>query len=261
MGVNWREWGNPNGQPLIFLHGFLGDCTDWEGIAPAFSEYRCVAPDLPGHGETPLSETMGWDQLPIELTRDLNAKGINHAVVIGYSMGGRIALHWAHQDPNFVQGIILESASPGIDTEIERRARHLFDLQVEKQLGTLPPLEFIDWWCELPMFGDIKIHPDYPALREKRSRFLPEDMRRVMRDFGAATRPSVWPVLGQLPIIGFVTGSLDLKYKTVAHRIQTEFPNIPVEILENAAHNCHFEAPDRFSRVVLQFLRAVPDLG
>lgn len=261
MGVRWQEWGNPTGHALVFLHGFLGDGSDWTPVVSSFLEFRCLSPDLPGHGQTQFSETMSWDQLPVQLTQDLKAKEINHAVVIGYSMGGRIALHWAERNPEFVQGIILESASPGIDTEIERRARRLFDLQVEKRLMTLPQGEFIDWWCELPMFGDIKNHPDYPALRERRSRFSPDDMRRVMGEFGAAARPSVWPVLGQLPIIGYVTGSLDIKYKIVARRIQTEFPNISVEILENAAHNCHFEAPEQFSAIVRQFLRAVPDLG
>ena len=261
MGVSWHEWGDLSGDALVFLHGFLGDGSDWAAIAAEFPQYRCLAPNLPGHGQTEIADGLGWSELVIQLSEGLKSKGIHRAIVIGYSLGGRIALHWAQSHPDLIQGIILESASPGIDSDIERRARRVFDLQVEQRLRSMAPPAFIDWWCGLPMFGGIKSHPNYPVLREKRSRYSAEAMIRVLYDFGPATQPSVWPTLGQLPIIGFVTGASDIKYRDVAYRIQAEFPDIPVEILEKVAHNCHFEAPDRFSMIVHQFLRANPHLG
>lgn len=254
MGLHWHEWGSASGPTLVFLHGFLGDGTDWLPLEKSFRNYRCLAPDLPGHGQSEFSEGLDLAQLTTQLSQEIIAKGVDQPIVIGYSMGGRVALQWVQNDPALIRGIVLESASPGIDSEIERRARHMFDLQVEKRLLEMAPGEFIDWWCGMPMFGNIKAHPDYASLRDKRSRYSSPQVIKVMKALGVITQPSMWPVLERLPVLGYLTGELDTKYRAVADRIQQTYSKIPVVVIGGVAHNCHFEAPDRVGNILLRFI-------
>ena len=89
-------WGRPNKPPIVFLHGFLGAGSDWGEIAaPLAEDYFCVCPDLPGHGANitrDLNAQLSIPQLALELRALCAALSLSAPIVVGYSLGGRVAL-------------------------------------------------------------------------------------------------------------------------------------------------------------------------
>ncbi|NBV41356.1 alpha/beta fold hydrolase [bacterium] len=254
-GLYWRSWGDQSKPPLLMLHGFLGDSRDWELIVPELTElFYCIACDFPGHGQSPVDPDLSINKLLSEL--EFQFRNSQPLTIIAYSMGGRIAMQFSEQFPSLVKSIILESASPGIDSELERRARTIFDRQLAARILRMSQSDFIDWWCDQPMFGQIAAHPGFPDLRRNRSQFSKEGALLALERLGAATLPSLWPKIQKLPIGGYFVGELDTKYVGVAKRLMNDCPNILVKIIPGLGHNCHFEAPSEFVRHVKAALRS-----
>ncbi len=144
---------------ILMLHGFLGNSKDWSEVAAALrKKFFCVLPDLPGHGRTmPLAESDYTMQSAAQsLLAILNREEIKQCALVGYSMGGRLALYMALTHPEYFSKLILESASPGFKTEKEREARIESDGIVINRLKTQTMHEFITNWYSHPLFDSIR---------------------------------------------------------------------------------------------------------
>ena len=117
-GVHLNVTDNGNGYPLVMLHGFTGNVSNWGPHLGVWSEFRCVSIDLLGHGlsDCPDNPSRYQPELAVQDVLALfDCLSINRAVILGYSMGGRLALLLSLMAPERVQGLILESASFGIN--------------------------------------------------------------------------------------------------------------------------------------------------
>jgi 2-succinyl-6-hydroxy-2,4-cyclohexadiene-1-carboxylate synthase len=124
--------GAPKGPALCFLHGFMGAAADWAPIGRGLQgEFQCVTIDLPGHGQSlnPPEEAYSVAGATEAVVEVLNAEGIDSCTLVGYSMGGRVALSLALRHPDRVHRLVLESASPGLRTEPERAERRDVDAE------------------------------------------------------------------------------------------------------------------------------------
>ena len=153
------------GPPLLALHGFTGDRGSLAPITGPLSErHTIITVDLPGHGRTGVVEQM--TEYRFENTIDavaavLSRLGHDRVNVLGYSMGGRLALGLAIQHPERVQRSVLVSASAGIADNAQRTARRLADDQWAEELLERGIEWFVDYWMGLPMFGSQhRLHPD-----------------------------------------------------------------------------------------------------
>lgn len=124
------------GLPLLLLHGFTGDSTTWANLVEKLQlERRCIMPDIVGHGKTESPEDSSSYEIKtvashmIQLLDRLKIKQVD---LLGYSMGGRLALAIAVNYPERVRRLILESASPGLETEEERAERRQKDNQLAR---------------------------------------------------------------------------------------------------------------------------------
>ena len=130
-----RFLGSPSSPPLVFLHGFMGSGEDWILIANGLSQdFYCLLPDLPGHGNTPLDADPGYESWTIALKKMILEKNIQKAGWIGYSLGGRLALHFTLTCPEMVTQLVLESANPGINDPKERQQRIQWDEALAKHI-------------------------------------------------------------------------------------------------------------------------------
>ncbi|MEG4251211.1 2-succinyl-6-hydroxy-2,4-cyclohexadiene-1-carboxylate synthase [Microcoleus sp. Pol10D4] len=250
--------GNKNQPTLLFLHGFTGSSQDFSSVIPLLSNsYCCLAVDLPGHGKTEVNNDescynmSNTAQALIELLDNLQ---IDKCLLLGYSMGGRLALYMTLHFPERFEKVVLESASPGLKTEKERSHRRQADLQLAQKLENSNIKDFLLNWYDRPLFKSLKNSPNFDKLIESRLANNPLELAKSLRNMGTGNQPSLWGKLAQnqIPLL-LLAGEYDNKFTTINTEIASLCPAALLEIVPKAGHNIHFENIDKFGSVVRQF--------
>jgi 2-succinyl-6-hydroxy-2,4-cyclohexadiene-1-carboxylate synthase len=257
--------GTPSNPPILFLHGFMGDRTEFhEAIAQLSQQYYCLAINLPGHGNT---EVKGGDHCyEMASTADglvqfLEAINIQQCFLVGYSMGGRLALYLTLHFPKYFAKAILESASPGLKTEAERVVRLESDRKLAQKLEASDLFSFLNTWYSQPLFASLKAHPNFDQILTRRLGNSPFHLAKSLYGLGVGRQPSLWEELGnnQVPLL-LLAGELDLKYVALNREmldLRNSHPHeklIQLEVVSNCGHNIHFENADIFIEKVTGFL-------
>src|SRR5699024_4100181 len=116
------------GEPLVLLHGFTGTSDTWRPFMERWaSAFRVIAIDLPGHGKTDTPDFPNMVEFCDELAEILHLSSIKKCHLLGYAMGGRAGLSFSKRHPDYLESLLLESASPGLKTEGEREQRQKQD--------------------------------------------------------------------------------------------------------------------------------------
>ena len=126
------------GPALLLLHGFTGSAATWTSHLDAWDGFTTVAVDLLGHGDSdcpPDPRRYRMERCVEDMTALLDELAIGQAAVLGYSMGGRIALHLALHAPDRLWALVLESASPGIEDAKEREKRVRADAALAESIS------------------------------------------------------------------------------------------------------------------------------
>lgn len=244
---------------LLFLHGFMGAGNDWDDVRDALSPgFHTLAVDLPGHGRsTGLPEAAyTMDGAAQRLVHYLDGQEIRQCVVVGYSMGGRLALYVALQHPERCSGLVLESASPGLATAAERQARRDVDEARAVRLETGGFEVFLQEWYRQPLFASLArqegLVEDMIARRRAND---PVELAQSLRGMGTGSQPSCWERLAALGVSTCaVAGALDSKYVDLAGRMAAACPRMRVVVVPEAGHNVHAEQPRRFIESLHSFL-------
>ena len=254
--------------PLVLLHGFAQSAESWACVAPRLARSRTVyALDLVGHGgsDRPADPAAyGLDAQADALIAFLDevAAGIGGPVVVGYSMGGRVALAAALRDSSRLGALVLESAGLGPLTQAERDAAATADTARANRLRAQGVRSFMDDWERLPLFATQAGLP--AAVRERlRAQRLANDAEALARTFegaGQHAMPGRAQALGRLrrapfPVL-YLCGGLDAKYRAQAEALARleGASNVSVEVVEGVGHNVHLEAPRAFARSLEAFL-------
>ena len=260
IALNVEQWGD--GRPLLCLHGFTGSASTWASFAGAWPGWRIVAVDLIGHGasDAPADPARyAMERAVDDLTAALNVVGIQRVAVLGYSMGGRVALHLALLAPERVEALILEGASPGIDDPAERAARARSDEELAAFIEREGVETFVDRWESLPLFATQRSLPADALARQRAQRVAnrPEGLANSLRWMGAAAQRPLWGRLGEIRVPALViAGALDGKYRALAREMARSIPDATAVIIPGAGHAPHLERPGDFARVVGAFLEA-----
>ena len=111
----------PGTQELVLLHGQPGSPADWQAVIARLPPHlHAVAADRPGYG-TSLRPAAGFTVNAQAVLDDLDARGVQHAVLVGHSWGGGVALRAASLAPDRVQAVVLlASVGPGCLTSLDR---------------------------------------------------------------------------------------------------------------------------------------------
>ncbi len=246
-------------RPLILLHGFMGCKEDWTDIIDGLKiSRRCIAIDLPGHGDTKVNAEDSLFTIEntaggiIELTDNL---GIDTFDLLGYSMGGRLALYIAVHYPERVTKLILESSSPGLKTHKEQENRRINDLLLGDKIMSMEMSDFISQWYDMPLFKSIKQNDGYEGLRFRRMLNDKTGLVKSLKYMGTGFQPSLWAEWEALGIETLlIAGEYDKKYTTIANKMCKLNPNARLEIIADTGHNLHFERSDLFINHVADFL-------
>src|SRR4051794_16562295 len=146
-----------SGPPLLLLHGFTGSSATWTAHIAAWRDrFATIAVDLLGHGQSDAPSgpaRYGMEATVADLAALLDRLGVPQAHVLGYSMGGRVALHFAAAYPKRMSALVLESASPGLATLEERIARVAADNELAAFIARASVPAFVDRWESLPLWA------------------------------------------------------------------------------------------------------------
>jgi 2-succinyl-6-hydroxy-2,4-cyclohexadiene-1-carboxylate synthase len=240
---------------VLLLHGFTGDRSTWSPVAERLAaRRRVIVPDLPGHGATSVAtvpDLAGTTRLLAELLAML---GIRAVTLVGYSMGGRIALHFALVAPIPVTALVLESASPGLPTEDERRRRRTSDDALAASIEGDGVAAFAGRWETQPLFA-TQSAALRARLREQRCRNQPSGLAASLRRMGTGAQPWLGDRLAELrcPVL-LVTGAQDAKFLRIANAMEAVVPDARHVVVDGAGHMVHLERPDAFGGVLETFL-------
>jgi 2-succinyl-6-hydroxy-2,4-cyclohexadiene-1-carboxylate synthase len=259
LRLNVRIQGS--GEPLLLIHGFTGSHRSWgeDLITGLCTAHQVVAVDLLGHGESDISPHPGRyavDEMLEDLGQVLDALAIQEARWLGYSMGGRIALAGAVRSPERISSLILESASPGLAGEGERRARRRADEALAEGILRGGMEEFVDHWMGLPLFATQgKLPPKVRShTRELKLQNAPEALAACLRGLGTGAQPSFWSDLPgvRIPVL-LMAGEEDRKFTLVAERMAEELPDAELRVMPRAGHAIHLENPFAWLAAVRTF--------
>ncbi|MCP2731869.1 2-succinyl-6-hydroxy-2,4-cyclohexadiene-1-carboxylate synthase [Limnofasciculus baicalensis] len=231
---------------ILFLHGFLGDCHEFDRvIALLAKDFCCLTVDLPGHGKTIVTGgneyyTMG--NTALGLIQFLNILNIDKCFLVGYSMGGRLALYLTIIFPHRFNKVVLESASPGLKTQEEKLLRIARDTQLAEELEATDFRRFLNNWYEQAIFSSLKEHRDFDIILERRLNNKPSELAKSLRNLSTGIQPSLWEKIqyNQIPLLLFV-GEYDDQFKLINQEMAAISKGAELKLIKNSGHNIHWE--------------------
>lgn len=239
--------------PLVLLHGFTQTGVAWRPIVERLpAGWGVAAPDLPGHGAA------GGLRLDLAGTADQVASGAAGrppAVVVGYSMGGRVALRLALDHPDVVAGLVLIGATAGIDDPDERAERRRSDEVLADRIEEEGVEPFLDRWLAQPLFAGLTPRADDLAARRANTA---AGLASSLRLAGTGTMdPPWWAELPQIAMPTLVLwGEADRKFAALGRRLVHAIgPNAEATSVVDAGHAVHLEAPDATAALLRGWVR------
>jgi 2-succinyl-6-hydroxy-2,4-cyclohexadiene-1-carboxylate synthase len=265
-GVGYNVEVSGSGPGLLLLHGFTGDVTTWDpfvGAGGAFDRFTSIRVDVIGHGATDSPddpERYTMDCAVADLVAILDHLGMEKVALLGYSMGGRLALHLALAAPERFWAFVIESASPGIRNEEERASRRTADGLLADSIGTEGIEAFVDRWQAQALFASQLNLPIEVQARQRERRLAqsPVGLANSLRGMGAGCQEYLLPRLHELKAPALlIAGALDERYAALTGVMAAEIAGCSVCIVPNAGHAVHLEQPDSFGRTVASFLQNI----
>jgi 2-succinyl-6-hydroxy-2,4-cyclohexadiene-1-carboxylate synthase len=226
---------------LVLLHGFTQTSRSWQSIAHALAgRYRPATPDLPGHGDFAGRRPASFEACDAYL----RALTDGPFTLVGYSMGGRVALHAALALGDRVQRLVLIGATPGLADKGERVARAADDAALADRIEAIGIDAFVREWGAQPLFDGIP-RGVADAIHADRRRNTAAGLAAALRGLGTGVMPPLWDRLGELAMpVELVVGERDAKFRTIAERMAERIRTARVLVVPGAGHVAHLEVPE-----------------
>lgn len=223
---------------VVFLPGFMQHADTWSPIAAAVGErYPVRLVDF---------ETLTFEERVGEI------RAFEGAVVVGYSMAGRLALH-AALGASFA-GLVVVGASAGIDDADERRRRREADSELADWIEAHSIDEVVGRWERNPVFASQSAEL-VAAQRAGRLRHDPVLLAQLLRSAGQGALDPIWDRLGSLemPVLA-LAGENDITYRAASERIASLVRRGSASVIADAGHAAHLEAPGAVTDAILAFV-------
>jgi len=273
IDLHLLEW-SEQGVPLLLLHGFGNEAHIWDDFAPALAPYyRTLALDHRGHGDSAWDPERSYDHdtMVADVECATAALGIERLVLVGHSLGGRIATLFAGRHPERMAGLVLVDIGPDLD------ARGVTRIRLEAETSPDPVFGSVEEYARL-----LSLH--YPAaqpqalLRMARHGVRPrEDGRLVLKmdpwlrssrmggppEDAAAHEAEMtraqWEALRRIPCPTLVVrgAASDVFSPETADRMVDEtLANGRLALVARAGHSVMTDNPDGFRDAVTAFVLA-----
>jgi len=262
MKLYFRKLGS--GPPMIIIHGLYGMSDNWMTIARVLSKsFEVYLPDMRNHGRSPHSPYHTYEIMQNDIYEFCKEQKIEKAVLIGHSMGGKIAMNFAKAHPDLVSHLLVVDISPRQYTTEDDKLSHFFnhkkiisalrsinisELKSREEADTL-----LAQHIELPYVRNFLLKNLYHNSVKKfewrvnlktLSRSLPDIMTSMDADE---------PITG-FPVLFVRGGKSDYIRDEDADLIESIFPTTEIVTIENASHWLHAEFPIEFIKIVNDFV-------
>lgn len=243
---------------LILLHGLLGSADDWAPLQRYLTDIPTLALDLPGHGTqrdiavADFTEASHW--LAEKIRQHL---GKAPYILLGYSMGGRLALHYVLQSGiplGDLRGVIVEGANFGLSNAQEKVLRWQQDLLWAERFCHETPQVVLQDWYQQPVFAHLT-EEQRQALIRKRSEQCGANIGSILAALSLAKQMDFRPLLTQMPIpFYYFCGAQDNKFQNISRQA-----GIEPHLIAAAGHNAHRENPELFAQKLQNCLLKIAD--
>lgn len=252
QGFHHRVWAWPGPTdrlPVVALHGFTGTGRDFAPLVARLGR-TVLAPDLIGHGETeaPLEvSAYRMEQVVDQLADVLDATAPpGPCILVGYSMGGRTALHLVHRISIRVAGLVLIGAHPGLQEDADRQQRVADDTALATEIEHRGIPWFQAAWAARPIIATQQriAASTRQEMTRHRSNNRPHGLAQSLRGMGLGAMPSAWPQLPDIPVpCRVVVGADDERFRAISEQMVDAIPQAERLIVDDAGHCAHLERP------------------
>jgi len=254
--LRFHRWGSEEKPAMLCLHGFMGCAEDWAPFASAFltanSGFQVIALDLPPENDISTS-----------LISLLNSEGLASAVLVGYSLGGRLGLHSAIQNGARFPVFVGISTTAGMEDAPARAQRAERDREVAARLTAIKAPEefclFLEEWWELPVFSSPnRSSQSKSEFIQSRLQCDPARLAQDLQRWSPGSLTSLWSKLSAYdnPAL-YIAGEADFSYTALAKKMASSSPNAEVEIIEGAGHQLLIEKPIETALCISRFLSGI----
>ncbi len=250
MELFFKEFGI--GKPLVILHGLFGFSDNWQTHAKKISDYyRVILVDLRNHGHSPWSDEFSYQLMVEDLVELFDKLNLLDVILLGHSMGGKVAMHFAQSHPDYLEKIIV------VDMGIKEYPLHhqhilkAFDsIDLNKLSARSEAERILSSFIESAGVVQFLLKNLYWQDKGKLA-------WRVNFKVLQFSMPEILSALPQKEVLIpslFIRGALsDYILDTDLEEIENLFPDTQLVTIENAGHWVHAEAPEEFMDAVLTF--------
>lgn len=236
---------------LVLLHGFTGAPASWDAVRAALPEHiRVIAPALLGHGD-PAFGAKTWED-EVDRVADVVRGARGHAHLVGYSMGGRVALGVLARHPGIATRATLIGAGPGLEDAGEREARRRDDDARARMIELEGVDAFVRAWEQEPIFATQRSLPREVRDRHRAIRLSHSaaGLAASLHTLGQGAMPSLWSELEHIDVpCTLLVGGEDVKLRAIAARMSERLPRARVELVPSAGHDVPLERPAELAQI------------
>ena len=259
MPLYYEQQGSKDNLTLVFLHGFLGNCSDWKTTIEQLSnDFHCVSIDLPGHGHSSsidLPKVEGFANCHQLIKYCLSELNIQSFVFVGYSLGGRIALDYARSqhDPRLKQ-LILESSHIGLADKTEQMQHYQSDLMWAECFATQSMEDSLYDWYDQAIFDDLSDAEKGLRIEKREDNYGVYLANMLLAtSLSQQTCAKQFIATTDLPI-SYCYGEKDSKFKKIAESLPQR-KNLIIQGFTGSGHNTHIKQPVTYANNIKEILR------
>jgi pimeloyl-ACP methyl ester carboxylesterase len=253
MELNYKKLGE-SGKHLIILHGLFGSLDNWLTLGKYLSEeYQVWLIDQRNHGQSPHSDEFDYQILSDDLVEFVKQHLIENPIVIGHSMGGKTAMHFATQHPDLLERLIVVDIAPvnyPVHHESILEAMNSVDFSKVERRGEID--EILAKKIEEPSIRQFLLKNIYWKTKTELAwRFNLPVLDKTILEISAGVNIKQ-PYEGEtLFIAGGNSNYITEQYHS---KIFEYFPNATIKTIAHAGHWIHAEAPEDFITIVKDFI-------
>jgi esterase len=257
MELFYREYGE--GKPMIILHGLLGISDNWVGFARQLSEegYRIFIPDQRNHGQSPHHPVLNYYALTDDLSEFIEDHKLEKPVILGHSMGGKVAMRYTLEHPIAVDRLIV------VDTSLRTYFAFHYHL---KLIDAMLSVDFSQVFARQEVEAKLAEKIQDPRLvqfllknlfwKEKGKLGWRPDLQAISYHVDSMYDGVFYSTKYERPALFVRGGRSDYILEEDIPVIRQSFPEAIVKTIENGTHWVHADEPEEFYKTVLDFLKS-----